>query len=310
MKKLLRIAILSALCTAAVLAVIKISWILDGKNKAKVLNNQWQTAHFSIYTDMDQSEADFYVMFLEDFCSYFEDHYFEINRQNPLDVYLFRNEQTYRPYVQSLYKDYTPYGFYTGLRTNRIVVNGDSGLGTLTHELVHYFIDVGFETDPPKWIDEGIATFFEKFIGHFDENGNLSISFGYFSNWRFPITKKAIEGIDLYDLINSPDPEQCSLRSFSLFLHKKNLFKDCIEQWQKATQQGQWISIVEEAYGLPLNQIESEWKSWIKDQPIDGDVELVSSAFVLPYQQWQQWWSANQNRLYWSEQEQIYRVRK
>jgi len=310
MRKLLRILILSFLCTAAVLGVVKLSWILDARNKAEILSTQRQTGHFNIYTDMDQSQMDFYVMFLEDFYSYFEDNYFKLNSQKPLEVYLFKNEQTYRPYVQSLYKDYTPYGFYTGFRTNRIVVNGDSGLGTVTHELVHYFIDVGFKTEPPKWVDEGIATFFEKFIGHFEENGELSISFGYFSNWRFPITKKAIEGINLSDLINSPDPEQCCLRSFSLFLHKKNLFSDCIGQWQKATDQEQWISILEQVYGAPIAQIEIEWKTWVKEQPIDGDVELVASAFVLPYQQWQHWWAENQNKLYWSEHEKIYRVRK
>ena len=117
---------------------------------------------------------------------------------------------------------YTKYGFYSGLKNNIIVVNRASGLGTATHELVHYFIDVGFPEHPPVWIDEGIATFFEKFIGHFDDSGKLNISFGYFSNWRFPITKKKINKLSLKQIINSKDMSQCAARSFMLFLHKKS----------------------------------------------------------------------------------------
>lgn len=304
-----RTIILSIVCTAIVLGVIKMSWLLDARNKSKVLDKHWQTDHFDIHTDMDDSEADEYVLFFEGFRSYFEENFFSVESKKPLEVYLFKDEDSYRPYVQALYGNYTPYGFYTGLRENRIVINGDSGLGTITHEMVHYFIDVGFETEPPKWVDEGIATFFEKFMGHFDENGKLHISFGYFSNWRFPIAKGMANTIDLSDFIASTDPEQCCLRSFSLFLHKKGLFTKCVKEWKEATQKGDWINIVEDAYGLTLDQIELQWKSWIESQPIDGDVELVESAFVLQDWQWQQWLKANQDTIYWSEQEGIYRVR-
>ena len=62
---------------------------------------------------------------------------------------------------------------------------------------------------------------------------------------------------------------------------------------------------------LTRRQIEErEWKDWIDSQPIDEDVMLVSEAFVLAEDEWQRWWAENQNRLYWSEQEQIYKVRE
>jgi hypothetical protein len=55
----------------------------------------------------------------------------------------------------------------------------------------------GGRREPPRWVNEGFAAFFEKFIGHLDPQGNLTFSFGYFSNWRFPITKAMVEDLSL-----------------------------------------------------------------------------------------------------------------
>ena len=48
----------------------------------------------------------------------------------------------------------------------------------------------------------------------------------------------------------------------------------------------------------------------MEQQPIDDDVLLVPAAFVLRKSDWEKWWADNQDRLYWSEDEQIYRVKK
>lgn len=55
----------------------------------------------------------------------------------------------------------SPYGFYMpGERV--IVMNIGLGVGTLTHELVHPLVESDFP-DAPDWIDEGIASLFERF---------------------------------------------------------------------------------------------------------------------------------------------------
>ena len=109
--------------------------------------------------------------------------------------------------------------------------------------------------------------------------------------------------------MRASEPDQCVLRSFSLFLHKKGLFGDCVKRWQAVKGNRDWVSILEEIYGASLGDIEADWKEWIKNQPIDDEVNLVPRAFVLENQQWQYWWNINKSRLYWSEEDKVYRVR-
>ncbi len=278
-------------------------------NPRSLLPNVHKTEHFKIYTNLSSESAQYYADFFEGFFDYFNSRYFEIGQKKRLKVYLFRGRASYDEFVKT-FKGYTPYGFYMGPGKNIIVVNRDSGLGTVTHELVHHFIATSFETRPPKWIDEGIATFFEKFIGHLDSEGNIEISFGYFSNWRFPITKSRADTLSTRKLIASAELDQCAVRSLMLFLHKKGLFAECVRSWKATKDSPAAVSVLTRVYGKGLDDIESEWKQWVMSQPMDADVMLVQSAFVLTEPQWQQWWQSNQATLYWSEDEQIYRVKQ
>jgi len=277
----------------------------------KILSTRRKTEHFHIYTNLDPDSLNYYEHFLEGFFDYFNSRYFEIGQKRRLKVYLFEDTTSYKPYAESVRKHYTRYGFYMGPWANIIVVNRDSGLGTTTHELVHHFIATSFAAEPPKWVDEGIATFFEKFIGHLDEKGKLTISFGYFSNWRFPITKNKVDGISLSlsGLIAAVEPDQSAARSLMLFLHKKGLFENFVRQMSMQTDNPTGSVTLQKVYGKPIAEIEREWKAWIRAQPIDGNVKLVERAFVMTEKEWQRWWNANKRRLYWSEKEQIYRVR-
>ncbi len=281
----------------------------DRKLTQQVLTNQRRTEHFYIHSNLDSASLDYYEHFLEGFFEYFNREYFEIRQKRPLKVYLFKDTHSYTPYAKSAGCN-SPYGFYMGPRENIIVVNRDSGLGTTTHELVHHFIATSFVRHPAKWLNEGIATFFEKFIGHLDNKGKLTISFGYFSNWRFPITKASVNGLNLREIIKAKKPEQCAARSLMLYLHRKGLFKNFVKQISTTKNDRDGSATLQKVYGKSITEIELEWKEWIKSQPIDEDVLLVESAFVLPSGQWQAWWRVNKKRLYWSEQEQLYRVRK
>jgi hypothetical protein len=281
-----------------------------GNAPPDVLSNQRITNHFHIYTNLDSNSLDYYERFFEGFVDCFEKHYFNIRQDRPLIIYLFKDESSYKPYAETVGGSYTKYGFYLGLKKNIIVVNRASGLGTATHELVHYFIDVGFPRRPPAWIDEGIAAFFEKFIGHIDDNGELNISFGYFSNWRFPITKKTIDKLSLRRIITSKDPDQCAARSFMLFLHKKGLFANCVKKWRIAKKDPTGVKVLEKTYAKSIAQIEQDWKTWVRSQPIDENVKLVPWAFVMPPKEWGRWLSENKDRLYWNEEEKIYKIHK
>ena len=280
----------------------------DRNLTGQVLTNERQTEHFHIYSDLDGESLDYYEQFFEGFFEYFNSEYFEIGQKRPLKVYLFKDSKSYTPYARSVGTN-SGYGFYMGPRENIIVVNRDSGLGTATHELVHHFIATSFSRRPAEWVNEGIATFFEKFIGQLDSEGKLTISFGYFSNWRFPITKGNANILNLRALVTAGEPDQCAARSLMLFLHKKGLFKSFVRQISRRRDDRSGSATLAEVYGKSIAEIEREWKEWIRSQPIDENVKLVEAAFVKTESQWQAWWGANKYRLYWSEEEQIYRVK-
>lgn len=290
------------------LIVVYVDYRYGLRKHPKTLSTRRKTEHFHIYTNLDSDSLNYYEHFLEGFFDYFSSRYFKVRQKRRLKVYLFRDTASYKPYAESVREHYTPYGFYMGPWVNIIVVNKDSGLGTATHELVHHFIAGSFASRPHKWIDEGIATFFEKFIGHLDKEGKLTISFGYFSNWRFPITKKNVDRLNLSRLISATEPDQCAARSLMLFLHKKGVLNNFIRQMSMQTDDPTGLVTLQKVYGKSIPEIEQKWKDWIRTQPIDGNVKLVKQAFVKTESQWQAWWQANKDRLYWSEKEQIYRI--
>ena len=307
--KPLRILFLFGIAVVLFLIILYADYMYGLRRHPKALWNRRKTEHFHIYTDHDSASLDYYEHFLEGFFEYFDSGFVKIGQKRRLKVYLFKDTISYKPYAESVRAQYTPYGFYKGPWVNIIVVNRDSGLGTATHELVHHFIATSFAREPPEWVNEGIATFFEKFIGHLDKEGKLTISVGYFSNWRFPITKKNADRLSLSRLISAADPDQCAARSLMLFLHKKVLFKRFVRQMSTQTDDPAGSVTLQNVYGKLNPEIEQDWKDWIRSQPIDGNVKLVERAFVKTDEQWQRWLNANKDSLYWSEQEQIYRVK-
>ena len=309
LKKLKRIPLILGLSLLLFMLVMYADYSFGLRSRPKNLLIQQKTDNFHIFTNFDSESINYYENLFEGFFDYFSTEYFNIHLDRRLKVYLFRDESSYKKYVEGAYKNYTPYGFYLGPWANTIIINAESGLGTAMHELVHHFIATNFTNHPAPWIDEGIATFFEKFIGHIDNEGDLHISFGYFSNWRFPITKRNLRGLSLDNLINLNDPDQCAARSFMLFLHKKGFFQEFVRQMSTQNDDSTGVTILQDIYGQPIEQIEFDWKNWINSQPIDGNVKLVPWAFVKTEEQWQQWKSENINKLYWNQKELIYCVK-
>ena len=307
---LIQIGKLLGISVLLLLAVLSIDYTYGLRRAPRSLTQRSKTEHFHIYSDANDAIIDYYERFFEGFYDYFETEYAEIGYGRPLKVYLFGDVDNYAQYVADIRGPRTPYGFYMGLWQNIVVVNIDSGIGTATHTLVLHFIRTSFKRRPAKWAEDGIAVFFEKFIGHFDEDGKLSISFGYFSNWRFPTTKKLVKFFSLNDLVNAEQPDQSNAGALMLFLHKKGLFKEFVKQLSRVSDDPTGVRTLEKVYGRPLSEIEKDFKDWINTQPIDENVNLVQYSFVLPADQWQIWRQNNETRLYWDEAEQIYRVKK
>ncbi|HLL23773.1 MAG TPA: hypothetical protein VK427_16655 [Kofleriaceae bacterium] len=108
-----------------------------------------------------------------------EADYFAKQPEKLIEVWLFRNEKTYRKGAKKFFGDTpeTPYGYYSP-DDNALVMNIGPGAGTLSHELVHPYIEVNLP-NAPSWFNEGLASLYEQ---PRERDGHMWGT----TNWRLP----------------------------------------------------------------------------------------------------------------------------
>jgi len=258
------------------------------------------TAHFTLRSDLDGASLEHQARVFEAFHAWFSERYFPAPEAPPLKVYLFSTRQGYSHFCRRFRRSFTDYGFYVA-KDNVVVLNHQRGLGTATHELVHHFIHRSFARAPPEWVNEGFAAFFEKILGHFDEQGRLVLSVGYFNPWRFEQTKAQQSQLDLTGLARSDEVNQSAARSVMLFLHQRGKLTPFIKALAAETNDPDGLRTLERVVEKPIADIDAEWKSWIAAQPLNDEVKLLPLSFVKTPAEWQKWWGDHQTRLRYDE---------
>ncbi|HUQ34135.1 MAG TPA: hypothetical protein VM095_18585 [Pyrinomonadaceae bacterium] len=111
--------------------------------------------------------------------------YFTKDPSEILDIWLFKDEASYRKHTRSLFGDDpdTPYGYYSSAH-KALIMNIETGGGTLVHEIVHPFVEANFP-DCPAWFNEGLGSLYEQ---SGEQDGHIH---GY-TNWRLEGLQKAV----------------------------------------------------------------------------------------------------------------------
>jgi hypothetical protein len=114
-----------------------------------------------------------------------EAEYFKQQPSKLIEIWLFRNERTYRSGAKKYFGDQpdTPYGYYSS-EHDAMVMNIGPGAGTLVHEVVHPYVEANFP-DAPAWFNEGLASLYERPT---EKKGHI---WGL-PNWRLPNLKREI----------------------------------------------------------------------------------------------------------------------
>jgi hypothetical protein len=112
--------------------------------------------------------------------------YFSKDPDNIIDIWLFKDEESYYKYAKELFDDEptTPFGYFSEVE-NVLVMNISTGGGTLVHEIVHPFMHANFPECPP-WFDEGLASLYEQCQ---EKDGHIT----GLTNWRLEGLQDAIE---------------------------------------------------------------------------------------------------------------------
>jgi hypothetical protein len=130
--------------------------------------------------------------FLHDESSMMEKDFFAKRPEKLIEVWLFHNEKSFRAGAKKFFNDEpdTPYGYYSP-EASALIMNVN-GLGTLSHELVHPYMEANFG-EPASWFNEGLASLFER---PSEKKGHII----GLPNWRLPNLKREIRDKSLPSL--------------------------------------------------------------------------------------------------------------
>jgi hypothetical protein len=103
-----------------------------------------------------------------------------------IDIWLFKDKASYNRYTKELFNDTptTPFGYYSA-QHHALIMNIETGGGTLVHEIVHPFMAANFP-GCPAWFNEGMGSLFEQCE---DRDGHIR----GLTNWRLPRLQESIK---------------------------------------------------------------------------------------------------------------------
>ncbi len=192
---------------------------------------------------------------------------FFTKRPNKLiEVWLFHDEKSFRRGAKKYFDDTpdTPYGYYSPT-ANAMIMNV-SGLGTLSHELVHPYMEANFP-EVPSWFNEGLASLFE-YPG--ERKGHI---IGHV-NWRLPNLKKEIRAGTLPSfgklLATSRDgfyeadwDAYAQARYLVYYLQEQGKLRDFYTKFLADTKDHTGKTALEAVLGEDLATFEPKWRKWV-----------------------------------------------
>lgn len=195
-----------------------------------------------------------------------EKEYFTKRPDKLLEVWLFKDEKSFRKGAKKFFNDEpdTPYGYYSP-DANALIMNA-KGLGTLSHELVHPYMEANFP-DVPSWFNEGLASLYE-YPG--ERKGHIIGQI----NWRLPNLKKEIKagtlpkmtkllGTTRDQFYDAQYDAYAYARYIMYYLQEKGKLQDFYTKFlaDKKDLTGQTALVA--VLGEDLETFEPKWRKWV-----------------------------------------------
>ncbi len=193
--------------------------------------------------------------------------YFPKRPDKLIEVYLFKNERTYRRGAKRLFGDDpdTPYGYYSA-EHDALIMNIGPGAGTLSHELVHPYMEANFP-DVPAWFNEGLASLYER---PSEKHGHIV----GLTNWRLPELKAEIRAGTLPELailLGTTDDQfykaeydaYAYARYLLFYLQEHGKLGEFYEKFHADTADLTGKTALEAVLGEDLATFEPAWRKWV-----------------------------------------------
>jgi len=192
--------------------------------------------------------------------------YFRKKPNDVITVFLFAGQKNYIAYARRDYpRGGQPYFGYFMSSDRRMVMDINTGTGTLVHELTHALIVYDFP-GVPSWFNEGLGSLHEQC--NVQERGITGLT-----NWRLPglqdaIRKKKLR--PLADLVTQRDfygrrqgTNYAQARYFCMYMQKKGLLKRFYDHF-RANHRGRGADLkaIEHVFAKKLPEIEKAFVQW------------------------------------------------
>ena len=197
----------------------------------------------------------------------YEKDFFAKRPEKLIEVWLFNGEKSFRKNAKKFFNDTpdTPYGYYSP-SASALIMN-INGLGTLSHELVHPYMEANFGTDPVSWFNEGLASLFER---PSERKGHII----GISNWRLPNLKKEIKANTLpplSKLIATSRDEfygaewdaYAQARYLVFYLQEHGKLKEFYDKLLADTKDKTGKTALEAVLGEDLDSFDPKWRKWV-----------------------------------------------
>jgi hypothetical protein len=198
--------------------------------------------------------------------SLLEKDFFTKRPDKLLEVWLFRNEKSFRAGAKKFFDDTpdTPYGYYSP-DDNALIMNA-SGLGTLSHELVHPYMEANFP-DVPSWFNEGLASLYER---PSEKKGHII----GLPNWRLPNLKKEIKAGTLpkmskllgttRDQFYEADYDAYAYARYIVYyLQEQGKLQDFYKKFLDDKKDLTGATALAAVLGEDLDTFEPKWRKWV-----------------------------------------------
>ncbi len=204
--------------------------------------------------------------FLHDKAMLMEQDFFAKRPAKLIEVWLFRNERSFRAGAKKFFNDEpdTPYGYYSP-EASALIMNAN-GLGTLSHELVHPYMEANFG-EPVAWFNEGLASLFEQ---PSERKGHLV----GLPNWRLPNLKREIRNKTLPPLTtliatsrdefyNAEWDAYAQARYLVYYLQEHGKLKAFYDALLADTKDRTGKTALEGVLGEDLATFDPAWRAWV-----------------------------------------------
>ncbi|MFI4910510.1 MAG: tetratricopeptide repeat protein [Sedimentisphaeraceae bacterium JB056] len=232
----------------------------------------YTSSHFVIHSNMDVRYVKFLQSNLEPFYEKMQNSYFAKGWDKPLDIYYTKSQSETRKLLAGIgCGQDIGYGVYiSGLKaifTHREMDSGGySGLGTIYHEIIHYFVELNYD-NAPAWFNEGLATF----LGEQVRYVNNQLTLGCPNPWREHILAQMIESKFRIDVkyITSLSTRQFyrnnynyhPTRALFFWMYKNGYLCDYMRNVKTS---GYSLDTLEKTVSKPASQINTELLAFIK----------------------------------------------